>query len=160
MKPTPEIAVALAPLFGLPMWEAGFAGDIAWFQFGAAVTRPDYHGGTRVVGQYALHLSCPWRWVASSGLVRADETSSHETLQTLGKDRPCLNRADVADDGTIALRFGNGDLLLVDMPGDGAAEVGMPGDGDEEVEYWRLFQPGSVTPHFVVSSSGAEWHEA
>jgi hypothetical protein len=144
------ISQALASIDRLPMWDAGFAAGIAWFQFGKAVTRPDAHGGTRVVGQYALHVSCFWRWVAPSGFVRADETSPPQLLKTLGADRPTLNGADSGKDGSISLRFDNGDVLFI---------AGASEDPDEDVEHWRLFQPGSLAPHFVASSSGAEWHE-
>jgi hypothetical protein len=49
---------ALRPLIDKLMWEAGWAGDIAWFQFGQRVTTRDPAGRTREVGEYALHISC------------------------------------------------------------------------------------------------------
>lgn len=134
------------------MWEAGWAGDIAWFQFGAAVTRPDRHGTPRTVGEYALHISCPWRWLADSGFPRADETSPPASLQALGESRSRLTQVDVDTTGHLVLHFHNGDSLVLDN---------APQEpGNDDVEYWRLLQPGLGTPHLVVSSSGVEWHEA
>ena len=135
------------------MWDAGWAGDIAWFQFGEAVARRDRASKERAVGQYAVHISCAWRWLAASGFVRAEDTSPSPLLHALGELRARVAGATVAGDGELALRFDNGDTLLIE--GAASAEA-----GSDEVEYWRLFQPGRGTPHLVVSSAGVEWHEA
>lgn len=148
------LMVSLDRLRGLVMWDAGWAGDIAWFQFGGPITvsRPRF-GGHRDVGDYALHLSCPWRWVASSGFVRADENSPDSNLEALGAIKARYANAELTADATLALHFDNGEVLTVEgVPGDGAAS--------DDSEYWRLLQPGRSTPHFVVSSAGAEWQEA
>jgi hypothetical protein len=141
---------ALKVLVDLPMWHAGFAGSTAWFQFGAAVVRPDHHGGERTVGEYALHLSGRWQWIAPSGFVRADDESAQEALATLGTGHPCVGEFEVMQTGELILQFTDGDALHVYV-GDDAT--------DEEVEYWRLFRPGTLAPHFVVSSTGAQWDE-
>ena len=90
------------------MWQAGWAGDIAWFQFGAVVKRSGGRGGQRNVGEYALHVSCPWRWVASSGFLRADDTSPGAALQAqlfylLNRHRQLVDRrqADLFSQVTI-----------------------------------------------------------
>jgi len=146
----PPIHAAFQPLHGLPMWAAGWA-DIAWFQFGAQVKRTARGDGERPVGAFALHISCPWRWCTSSGFVRADDTSDPAALQALGDPTCRLAGAATGPNETIILKFDNGDTLEVDSVRETAPD---------EVEYWRLLQPGLRTPHFVVSSSGAEWHEA
>jgi hypothetical protein len=135
------------------MWDAGWAGDIAWFQFGAQIKRPDRRGRDRLVGEYALHLSCPWRWSTSSGFVRADETSDRAALHSLGDPTPCFVDAARGPDGVLILRFENGDTLAID-------DVGEAPSPEDEVEYWRLLQPGLQAPHLVVTSAGVEWHEA
>jgi len=148
------LRIPLQRLSGLLMREAGWAGDIAWFQFGGPITvsRPRL-GGDRDVGEYALHLSCPWRWVASSGFVRADENSPDSSLEALGAIEARYVDAELTGDGNLALHFDSGDVLTVEgVPGDGAAS--------DDSEYWRLLQPGRSTPHLVVSSVGAEWQEA
>jgi len=142
---------ALRPLIEKPMWEAGWAGDIAWFQFGERVTAKDRAGRSREVGEYALHISCAWVWRTDSGFIRADEDSS--SLSELGALMARVESLSADVGGGLELRFGNGDLLRVETEGTGD-------DGGEGTEYWRLLQPGRQTPHVVSSSLGVEWHEA
>ena len=133
------------------MWEAGWAGDIAWFQFGKKVMRPDRHGRTRQVGEYALHISSSWTWRSDSGFVRADEDATD--LSALGLLSAHVQRSDADQAGHLVLRMDNGDALEV-LP-DAAVT-----DPKEEIEYWRVFQPGLERPHVVASNTGIEWHEA
>ena len=153
MKNVQQITDALKSLRDLPTWGAGWAGDIAWFQFGQQVQRPHRRGGPRVVGEYALHISSAWRWCASSGFIRADETSDLAALQDLSASKPHFVGAERGPGGALVLRFDNGDTLAID-------EAPDPETLEDEVEYWRLLQPGLQTPHLVVSSNGVEWHEA
>lgn len=138
----------------LPMWEAGWAGDIAWFQFGKQVRRPDRKGGQRVVGEYALHISCAWSWRSSSGFVRADENSDRDALRRLGDLAPKVVGAPQGANGALQLSFDNGDRLAIDE----VIEAGAT--EEDESEFWRLFQPGLPTPHLVAANTGVEWHEA
>ena len=109
-----SIYVVLNRLRGLPMWSAGWAGPIAWFQFGGPVGRASRRGGQRSVGQYALHLSCPWRWCAPSGYVRADERSPPSSLQALGESAACLAGVEADFRGALILSFDSGDTLGID----------------------------------------------
>ncbi len=146
------IRTPLSNLKGLRMWAAGWAGDIAWFQFGGPVQRPEARGpGTREVGEYALHLSCPWRWVTSSGFVRADEHSDRSALGALDSLQATYVDAELAADGELILRLDIGDALAIE---------GMPSSAaTHKSECWRLLQPGLNTPHFVVSTTGTLWVE-
>ena len=144
------ILSALGPLTNKPMWEAGWAGDIAWFQFGERVTRRSRGGGNREVGEYALHVSSCWTWRAESGFMRADEHSTD--LSELGGLMARVQSSDGDESGRLTLRLDNGDVLQV--------EPDNSGNEAKEVEFWRLFQPGLETPHVVASNVGIEWHEA
>lgn len=158
-----RIQAALASLRGLPMSAAGWAGDIAWFAFGAPVTRLDRGGRLRTVGEYSLHLSCPWRWLTSSGFQRADDTSPPSALHDLTKTAPRYEGVELTDSEHLTFRFDNGDVLIVEGVPDSRAhepESGARDDEGDDDEYWRLLQAGLGTPHLVVSSSGVEWHEA
>jgi hypothetical protein len=62
---------------------------------------------------------------------------------------PSVHEVMIATNGEVALRFLDGDALSWEMP-----RI----QDSEDVEYWRLFQPGLLTAHFVVSSSGNQWH--
>jgi hypothetical protein len=142
---------ALHQLIGLPMWAAGLAGSMAWFQFGARVALKDRKGAERIVGEHALHLSCDWRWATTSGFCRADEESPREAVNALGDSNSRVQSAEVGTAGDVTLVFGDGELLTFNHDS---------GDGDDDDERWRLFQPGRLTPHFVASSASYAWHEA
>ena len=142
---------ALRPLIDKLMWDAGWAGDIAWFQFGPRFTAWDRQGRSREVGEYALHISCAWIWKTETGYVRADEDSPD--LSALGALSALVETVGADASGGLELRFSNGDCLRVD------ADATVEGSG-EEVEFWRLLQPGRQTPHVVSSNVGVQWHEA
>ena len=133
------------------MWEAGWAGDIAWFQFGKRVTRPHPRGGQREVGEYALHISCAWTWRTESGFVRADEDSTD--LTELGGLQARVESSSAEPSGHLKLLLSEGECLEVE-PDEPTA------DPANKTEYWRLFQPGLRTPHMVSSNLGIHWHEA
>ena len=59
-----EIADALRVLQGLPMWAAGrTAVSLLWLHFGGVHDVVDRSGAAKTVGDYALHIDCPWRIV-------------------------------------------------------------------------------------------------
>jgi hypothetical protein len=144
------ILSALKPLVSKPMWEAGWAGAIAWFQFGERVTRRKRGGGKREVGEYAVHVSSCWTWRTESGFIRADEDSTD--LSQLGLLMARVESSNADESGRLTLRFDNGDVLEV--------EPDVSSNEADGIEYWRLFQPGLETPHVVSSNVGIEWHEA
>ncbi len=73
---------ALEPLVGLPLSIARSAADMRVFHFGKV--RPAANGkGT--VGEYALHIQCPWRLVGKEGL-RGHDT---QLLISFDKHRRC-----------------------------------------------------------------------
>jgi hypothetical protein len=126
-------------------------------------------GGT--VGEYALHIQCPWRidgpsgivtgrsdlWEATSGAVMPDEwepgfddnVQDVALANLLGASDATTNshvsngvklvveRVDANDIGDLVLTFSGGYRLVIFPSG----TVG---------EAWRLFQPGTETPHLVV----------
>ncbi len=134
------------------MWAAGWAGPIAWFQFGSQMRRPRRDGGHRIVGEYTLHISCAWQWRASSGYVRADENSPPEALWDLSESTPRLVRSEFDFRECLVLKFDNGDTLTIE-------DVTCEEEDDDDFEYWRLFKPGVLAPHFIVSKSGVVWRE-
>ncbi len=52
---------ALAPLVGLPLRCIGRAVVLLWAHFGELREIPTRKAGTRTVGEWALHVQCPWR---------------------------------------------------------------------------------------------------
>jgi uncharacterized protein DUF6968 len=55
-----QIARAFAPVYGLKLSIARNAGSMKNFQFGTIMPHPT---GKGTIGQYALHIQCPWRMV-------------------------------------------------------------------------------------------------
>lgn len=169
-----EVAVALTPLLGLPIWAAGRAGDLAWFQLGDRRTVPGDEGAEREVGTYTLHVACPWRLVdqerllVGSGdlLTPADPDAEIEDFDW---DVPGANWLDVRLDelwsgfaaappiiqgvepdpyGGFALHLSGG-LRLEAFPNSTPT-------GHVATEFWRLLRPGTDAPHFVVGTFGIE----
>jgi hypothetical protein len=167
-----EIERALVVLIGMPLWDAGRVVDMTWFQFGDRHIIPGQHEGTRVVGTYALHVQCAWRISDPSGIVVASDdryfapgddpfemeegfdwtcpgaNRCDERLTTFFADHvqePLLVTGCYADDfGSVRLPLG--DYITLEI----FPASSLPN------EYWRLFQPGSNTSHFVVTGNGIE----
>lgn len=60
-----QVIAALSQIIGLPLTEAGRAADMRTFEFGTL--RPGDRGGS--VGDFALHVQCPWRIERPDGIV-------------------------------------------------------------------------------------------
>lgn len=157
----------LTPLVGLRLAVARRAADLRVLHFGQmhVVDRGS-------VGDYALHIQCPWRLEGSTGIVtgRSDLWEpieplhggdleawryEHGNLQDL-RIQGCLG----GQDPTTGSSANAGSLLVVEsVAGDnfGGAELRMSGgyrlvlfpDGSRG-EDWRLFDPNTDDPHFVI----------
>ncbi len=171
MRHDPEvIKSALAPLVGLPLWSAGRAADLQWFQFGeqhvVVAQLGKAKGSERTVGDYSLHVQCAWRIAGPAGVVVASrdryvpagdpETDSPDWTW----DQPGANRCDEriaawCHSKAYTVRSVAADILgglsLV-LSGDFALDV-FP-DDSLDGEYWRLLRPAREGRHFVVSGGG------
>ena len=163
----------LGKLIGLPLWAAGRAGNLEWFQFGAQHTVIDEFRGTeKVVGEYALHVQCAWRIIGSSGI----EVASHDRyypasgeanidLADFEWDRPGKNKCDEKISALFALRESEpfivtnveidsvGSIRL--MLGETYALEVFP-DSSLSREQWRLFQPYQNADEIVLTGQGFE----
>ncbi len=137
------ISEILGRLVGLPLWSVGRAG-IEWFHFGRCRIVASIRGGTREVGEFALHLGCPWRLIGRDSELLACHESEPEVLAQLTSPPLVCCGVHAGDDGGFEMVFAGGERLQVE-----------PGDADC-LEYWRLFQPGLGQPHFVVGPSGID----
>jgi hypothetical protein len=173
-----EVGAALTPLLGLPIWAAGREGELVWFQVGDRRTVAGGEGEAREVGTYSLHVACPWRLVdqervlAGSGdlLTPADPDAEIETFDW---DVPGANWLDVRltelwsafaavpptvqgiepdPYGGFALHLSGG-MRLEAFPNSTPT-------GHVATEFWRLLQPGTDTPPFIVGTFGIERDEA
>jgi hypothetical protein len=145
-----------------------------WLSLGERRMRPDDQLGRREVGEFALHVSCPWRLVGPDGLIvasgdlftPADPVADPANFEW---DRPGANWWDVCLQAFIAataesplavtsvsadelgsLRLFLGDEFLLDVFPDSSHAAHV------ESEFWRLVQPGTGAPHLVVGSEGIE----
>jgi hypothetical protein len=170
-----QVENVMAPLVGLPLWDAGRAADLLWLAFGQRQTIRDFQGKPREVGEYALHVQCAWRFVQGEKVVAGnrdlyyprgykdakDEVPSgfnwdvqgankcDEALATLfagGAKQFVIERVDVGQAGELALLLEDA-LTLQIFPNDSL-----------ESEHWRLFRPGSDEPHTVYTGLGLERH--
>jgi hypothetical protein len=66
-----EIQKAIEVLIGKPMWNCTRAGDMACFQFGERTEASTGKGMPIQIGEYALHLQCPWRLVKEDAIIMA-----------------------------------------------------------------------------------------
>jgi hypothetical protein len=95
------------------------------------------------VGDFGLHLDCPWRLLGPAAELLASDESGPDVLAGLASPPLPCSGVLAGEGGAFELEFAGGERLQVE-----------PGEPDR-LEYWRLFQPGLDRPHFVVGPSGA-----
>ncbi|MHB8647090.1 MAG: hypothetical protein ACYDAR_14970 [Thermomicrobiales bacterium] len=169
-----RIEQELEALVGMPLWGSHRAADLQGFQFGERV--PSMSRATKrrpaeavVVGEYALHVQCPWRIIEASRIVVA----SVDLYYAAGEDpykqyedfdwdkQP--NRRDeriaalivawtekpptvesVKADTVGSLRIGLSQRYTLDV---------FPADSLGN-EHWRLLANALKRKHFVVTGQG------
>ena len=170
-----QVENVMAPLVGIPLWDAGRAADLLWLAFGQRQTIQDFQGKPREVGEYALHVQCAWRFVQGEKVLAGNRDLYYprgysdqkdefpkgfdwdvqganrcdEMLATLfagGANQFIVERVEVGQAGEFALLL-EGGLTLQIFPNDSL-------DG----EHWRLFRPGSDEQHTVYTGLGLERH--
>jgi hypothetical protein len=157
---TGEVEQALKALAGLSWRSIGRAADLVWLQFGQLRQVPAALGGTKWVGEWALHLQCPWNFdldgkeflCSKDILLDRDgkplvsppdgpfgskfDDEAWMLNQSLGRNAPWVTSIAVEDFG-FSLDFKDQRKLAVIAEGRG--------------ELWRLFRPSTDHPHFVVA---------
>ena len=158
-----QVIAALSQIVGLPLTAVRRAADMRTFQFGNL--RPVDRGS---VGEFALHVQCPWRIEGPDGIVTGrldlwepveenapyDENWDYEKSSNLQDARlerwlaECqgalvVRRVDADEFGGAAISFDRGFVLRM-FP------AGTRG------EDWRLFRPKTGMPHLVISGCEVE----
>jgi hypothetical protein len=176
-----RIETTLGVLIGQPFWSIGRAADLTWLSFGRRrrVVAPLLRGskvirGSKIVGEFAIHLQCPWRLVVrreilvASGDIYAPPDDSGARRRGWRWDkgpnrfdrriREALPETDAplaVVRGVKADRFGgfrlrmSRQLTLEVFPAN--TEI------DEYAEYWRFCRPSRRGRHFVVSHARSSW---
>jgi hypothetical protein len=168
-----QVLLQLQPLIGLPLAVARRAADLRNFQFGAMRT---VEGGS--VGDWALHIQCPWRIEGPEGLVtgRSDlwrPVEKHEGFDWDTWDYEqgnlqdhCISALLVgADPGSRSLVNTTGGLFVQQVTADdfGGAVISLSGGyriamfpAGSRGEDWRVFQPETEKEHFVIRAGIVE----
>ena len=165
-----EIENYLNSLIGKPLISANRAASMQIFGFGTWVDA--HEGESRKVGEFAIHIQCPWRitsedkiFVAQSDMFypkgdyesesedfdwdvngnnRCDERTSELIEQTI--NLPLIVKELSADKfGSLNLKFSKNFSLEI-FPSDSLPE-----------EFWRFFKSGTNDNHFVVCGNGIEF---
>lgn len=161
-----KIEKTLSVLVGSPWWAIGRAADLARFAFGNRRTVKGSNGVEKEVGDYALHVQCPWRMtlkdeiITGRGDIFCTPEESAEPIppdfdwqegnrfdriveQVVAKSLPLtVRRVEAANAGSFTILLEHGYELEI-----------FPYDSETE-EHWRFFKPSTEEPHFVVSGKG------
>ncbi len=162
-----QVTLSLSKLIGLPLAIARDAADMKMFHFGGV--RP-HSSGSGTVGQYALHVQCPWRICGAEGIVTGlmdyyepTEIDGERSLE----DWRCGNLQRVRlggllrsfDESTRSWVNGTGQLVVEEVLADdfGGFELILSGGFRLKIlpcgsrgEDWRFFVPGSEDDHLVI----------
>jgi hypothetical protein len=117
--------------------------------FGAKYPSTTFRGQPCLVGDYAIHIQCPWRIVAGDGQEVAGSNTPSELATT-------LLAKFLGDDGYIVLgaTCGQGGAFRLDLEKDAFVEVTPEVENEDEV--WRMFMPRNEEGHFVMYVRGPE----
>lgn len=174
-----DVERALAPLIGLRLWGAGRAADLLWLQFGARQSLASADGSEHEVGQFTLHIACPWRVIDEERILVGSgdlltPVDPDEDPETFDWEQPGASWLDVrlsellppdtaepwvvesvAGDGLGGFRLGLGTGAVLEV------FTNATPTGHVTTEFWRLLRPGTGEPQFVVGTFGTDReHEA
>jgi hypothetical protein len=158
-----QVLTSLSQIIGLPLTAARRAADMRTFQFGAlrAVERGS-------VGDFALHVQCPWRIEGPDGIVtgRMDLWEPVEEGAPLEEDwdyEKSPNLQDARLERWLAEHEGALVVTSVDADEFGGASISLGQDfvlrifpAGTRGEDWRLFRPRSGLQHLVISGGAVE----
>lgn len=158
---TTSIHQALAPLVGHPLHTIGRTANMVWLHFGEMREVPTRDDGTKRVGDWAVHVQCPWRISQRGRIVIAyhdfyysPDGDDLENWDAIGSNQfdsaavvlcaefetvpPVVVSAHPEDVGGFSLHFSHDYRLDV-----------FPDTSFDSSEHWRIFQPGVHGKHFV-----------
>lgn len=164
-----QIARLLERLIGLPLAIARDAGNMKNFQFGAVRPHPSGRGA---VGQYALHIQCPWRLVGSEGIVTGstdyyepaeeDQEVDLKDVQAGNRQRKHLTGLLGGYDSNTRSLVNNSDRFVVEgvlVDDCNGLDLTLSGGFHLQIfpcgsigEDWRFFAPGTDDDHVVVDA--------
>jgi hypothetical protein len=168
-----EIESALKVLLGLHLSIARNAGNMKGFHFGKTTRRE-----TGLVGQYALHIQCPWRLDSTSGVVTGSDDFYVRGDDNLDENWEPGTVTGHLQNQILAQLLGGYDqqtrsyisteerlnVTSVRADGFGGFELELSGGyrivvfpAGSRGEYWRLLSPGVSTAHVVVGNRSVRY---
>ena len=163
---TTTIHQALAPLVGHPLRTIGRAANMVWLHFGEMREVTTRDGGTKTVGDWAVHVQCPWRISKRGRIVIAyrdfyyspvgDVLDDWDTAGASQFDSAAVSlRTEFETDPPVVTSVQPEDVVgfSIYFSHDYRLDV-FPDCSSDLSEYWRIFQPGDSSKHFVFSSHG------
>lgn len=138
----------------------GRASDLLWVHFGEMRRVSTYKKGWKFVGEYALHLQCPWRLTQREKLV----TGRGDIFERRGEAKSVLFDSRVRKVPLRRLRL---IVAAVEADAFGGFRLGfsrgwrleafpMESMRSPDSEWWRMFIPSGDSRHFVVTSAGIQ----
>jgi hypothetical protein len=166
-----QIENATAVLVGKALWKCTRAADLASFQFGARAKVSGFRNATKEVGEYALHVQCAWRIARRDRVIvgsrdlyyPADFSDDEEIPEGFDWDRDpnlrdkqvqSLFANDTVEFTVLSVEAGAAGSLRIVLSDDVFLDI-LPYDSLLH-EHWRLFDPRTDSPHFVMTGSGIE----
>jgi len=134
------------------------------FQFGAVKTHPTETG---MIGQYALHIECPWRialaecaWrIPSNNLIVSGSGDWREPAERGDNSKALTELFQDYDEGSKSWVNISNKLVVQQVESDdyGGLDIHLSGGYRLQAfphgrsgEAWRLFQPGTEGPHLAM----------
>ena len=147
------IQQALTPVVGLPLWSIGRAADLLWLHFGEIHTVPVWRGGTKTVGDWAIHIQCAWRICRRGHIVVAwqdyyyspEGGDLNDDWDSPGKSRfdslaaELCTEIETSPPVVASVQPDDVGGFTVHLTTDFRLDV-FPANSDESVEHWRIFQ--------------------
>ena len=166
-----KIENALAQLIGLPLWGAGRVVEMEWFQLGEHRNLTNYDGSYKTAGAWALHIFCAWRirdpkriivassncYIGAERVENSDETFDWDVRGANQRDQRTIQFMQDKQDSLIVTGIVADDVggFCLKLAPNFSLEA-FPNSPAVDFECWRLFQPATQSPHFVVTTSGIE----
>jgi hypothetical protein len=164
-----QIIRSLSRLIALPLAIARDAANMKNFQFGVVTPHPS---GKGTIGQYALHIQCPWRLLGSEGILTGsvdyyEPAEADNEVDLNDRQAGNLQRKRLGDllkkydPNTRSWINDTGHLVVEGVSADdfGGFELTLSGDFRLQIlpcgsrgEDWRFFAPGSEEDHLVIDS--------
>ncbi len=166
----PSHEEVLSVLDDLRVRQIGRAADLLWMHFGDWREVPSQRGGTRQVGEWALHVQTSWRFTRRDRILLGvlDLYAYAEDGSDFDWDRDGESRFDRLAT-SLNQSFRDDDIRVRHLACDEVGSITLHLDTDlhfsvfphfssdyPDREYWRFFQPSTEGAHHIVSTKATQ----